>query len=108
APDLAFGNIRHMPEYASLPKQFQDWHRHSFCESISQWFMKGAQVSSAGLLIGNTKYTPKEGVEIGAALAAIKAILASWAPKHEHKIAACGFMLHEWFDAAPVKEKAAS
>lgn len=104
--DLAFGNIEHMPRYETLPAEFRDWHNHPSCEAISHWFMRGASQDESGILIGKTKYMPKEGVDNVAALRAIKAVLASWSPKHEHKIAACGYMLHEWFDATPINEKA--
>lgn len=103
--DLTFGNIKHMPKYDSLPEEFQDWHHHPFCRAVSHWFMKGASSNLHGLLIGDTKYTAKPGIDRVKALAAIKAILSSWSPKHEHKIAACGYMLHEWFDASPVSGK---
>lgn len=47
--------------------------------------------------------TAKPGVDAHKALRAIKAVLGSYEPKHEHKEAACAFMLSEWFD----KEKTA-
>lgn len=98
--DMAFGNIKHMPKYDTLPEQFKDWRRNEHCEAASSWFYQGAKSSANGIEIDGQKYTAKPGVEAGKALAAIKAILGSFEPKHEHKIAACGFMLSEWFDKA--------
>lgn len=96
--DMAFGNIKHMPKYGSLPAEFQDWHNNDFCRAISSWFYSGAKTFKNGIQIKDETFTAKEGVSANAALAAIRSVLASWEPKHEHKIAACGFMLNEWFD----------
>lgn len=96
--DVAFGNIKHMPKYDALPEQFKDWHRNEHCEAISSWFYRGAKSSPNGIELDGKQYVARPGVEAGKALAAIKAVLGSFAPKHEHKIAACGFMLNEWFE----------
>src|SRR5688572_22480237 len=108
-PDLdkvsvVFGDISHMPKYEDLPAEFQDWHYHPFCEAVSSWFMSGAEGAENGIKLKGVVYTAKEGVNAAKALSAIKAVLGSWSPKHEHKIAACGYMLHEWFDAQPAKK----
>lgn len=95
---LAFGNIKHMPKYDTLPAAFQDWHYEPHCEAISYWFYRGAKACPNGIELNGTKYIAKEGVDAAKALAAIKAVMASWEPKHEHKIAACGYMLAEWFE----------
>ena len=95
--DMAFGNIDHLPKYDTLPEEFQ---RQSspYCRGVSMWFFKGAKRQGNNVVIDGVTFKPKEGVETDKALAAIKACLGSWAPKHEHKIAGCGFMLSEWFD----------
>ncbi|MBA3241614.1 MAG: hypothetical protein H0T60_10360 [Acidobacteria bacterium] len=98
AIDLAFGNIDHMPNYADLPDSFRNWYREPHCEAISTWFALGAKPYESGIEIGGERYAAREGVDRTAALAAIKAVLASWTPKHEHKIAACGYMLSQWFE----------
>lgn len=86
--DIAFGNIDYMPIYKDVPDQFKSWNEpHS--EFISKWFFKG---------LDETKIRVKPGVDKDKALAAIYAALSSWAPKHEHKIAGCAYMLSEWFD----------
>jgi hypothetical protein len=97
---MAFGNIKHMPKYETLPEAFQDWHYEPHCRAISDWFYSGAKACPNGIEMKGTKYIAKDGVEAGKALAAIKAVMASWEPKHEHKIAACGYMLSEWFQKA--------
>lgn len=100
---VVFGDISHMPKYSDLPEEFQDWHYNPFCKAVSMWFYKGCEPAENGIRIEDTIYTAKEGVKAHDAMAAIKAVLSSWAPKHEHKIAACGYMLHEWFDAKPAQ-----
>jgi len=42
--------------------------------------------------------TPKDGVDVKKAMRALKAALGSFEPKHEHKMAAVGYMLSQWFD----------
>lgn len=96
---LAFGDIKHMPKYASLPEAFRDWQYEPHCKAISSWFYGGATGAPNGLTIDGTTYTAKPDVDAKKALRAIKAVLGSWEPKHEHKIAACGYMLSQWFDA---------
>jgi hypothetical protein len=95
---VAFGNIKHMPKYRDLPEEFQDWHYHPFCQAISHWFMKGCEPITHGICIKGVNYVAKVGVDSKQALAAISSVMRSWEPKHEHKIAACGYMLHEWFE----------
>jgi len=47
---------------------------------------------------------PKEGVDKDKAMRHIKAIMASWRPKHEDKEAACAFLFSEWFESAKWKK----
>jgi len=98
--DVAFGNIKHMPKMADLPEEFQR-ERGPFCKAVASWFYSGAKPIDNGLEIDGVKFVAKPGVDKSKALAAIKAALGSWEPKHEHKIAGCGFMLSEWFEIKP-------
>lgn len=100
AVDVAFGNIKHMPKYDTLSDAFRDM-SDPHCRAVSTWFYKGAGASPNGILIDGVTFTARPGVDKRRALAAIRAILGSFEPKHEHKIAACGFMLSQWFDRAP-------
>jgi hypothetical protein len=92
--DIVFGNIDHLPAWDDLPKQFRDrWHGgEPHCDFVSGWFYNGLTAQQLDSL------KEKLGVDRSKALAAINAILASWEPKHEHKIAGCGYLLSEWFD----------
>jgi hypothetical protein len=102
--DTTFGNIAHMPKYDTLPEEFRR-ERGPYCKAVSNWFFSGAKAHPNGIMIDGVAFVAKSGVTAGKALAAIKAVLGSFEPKHEHKIAACGFMLSEWFDIE--KSKAA-
>jgi hypothetical protein len=96
--DMAFGNIKHMPKYETLPDEFKRHRGNEYCKAISEWFFGGAEAHPNGIKIKDTAFVAKPGVEAGKALAAIKSILGSFEPKHEHKEAACAFLLAEWFD----------
>jgi hypothetical protein len=98
--DLAFGNIKHMPKYDSVPEEFHRMN-NPYVRFVSEWFALGRTKDDMDRLIA------KEGVDKVKALRAIKAILGSWEPKHEHKEAGCAYLLSQWFDLKDAKEKAA-
>lgn len=106
--DMAFGNIKHMPKYDTLPDEFKRFHGNPFSEAVSSWFFSGAKAYPNGIEIDGVKFVAKDGVPAGNALAAIRAILGSFEPKHEHKQAACAYLLHEWFDIEKTKTRAQS
>lgn len=95
--DLAFGSILHMPAYETVPDQFKD-RGNPYVRAISSWFFNGAKGNAEGIVIDGNNFTVKAGVDRSKAIAAIRAVLASFEPKHEHKQAACAYMLSEWFD----------
>lgn len=101
--DMAFGNIKHMPKYDTLPADFKRHNGNEYCKAVSAWFFRGAQAAPHGIEIDGVVFKAKPGVSAGKALAAIKAVLGSFEPKHEHKEAACAFMLSEWFDIEKAK-----
>lgn len=87
--DVAFGNADHLPAKEIIPEAY--WNdRHPASHACQMLFFKGGKLSDYG-------YQPREGVNLGKATMAIGAILSSFAPKHEHKIAGCGFLLDQWF-----------
>lgn len=96
--DIAFGNIRSLPKWETLPADFKRHNGNDYVEAISTWFFLGAKRIDSGVQIGKMKFVAKDGVDANKALAAIKACMSSWEPKHEHKEAGCAFMLSEWFD----------
>ncbi len=94
---VVFSGIDHMPRYADVPDAFKSHNGNAYCKFMSDWFFTGRTPEDMARL------TTKDGVDRADALRAIKAILGSWAPKHEHKEAACAWLLSEWFvlDATP-------
>jgi len=103
--DAVFGNIGHMPKYDELPDDFRDYHHNLFGKAVSSWFFNGASRNAENFVIDGVTFTPKEGVDGPKALTAIRAVLSSFEPKHEHKIAGCAFMLSEWFDKNDAETK---
>lgn len=89
--DVAFGDIRHLPPYATIPNEFMH-NGNPYCKFVSDWFFAGRTKENMSRL------TARPGVERGAAITAIQAILASWAPKHEHKEAGAAYLLSQWFE----------
>jgi len=101
--DIAFGNIDHMPNYADIPAEFKRY-SNPYVRAVSGWFFGGAKRSGDELIIDGVTFRAKSGVDATKALKAIRAVLVSFAPKHEHKEAACAYMLSEWFDILPANE----
>lgn len=103
--DVVFGNVKHMPKMADIPEIFHRRNGTQFNDAVSMWFFKGGKRDGRSITIGSKTFTAKEGVDATKALSAIKAVLGSFEPKHEHKMAACAYMLSEWFDLEPAVEK---
>lgn len=95
--DVAFGGIKHMPRYSDVPDNFKNSY-DPYCKAVSSWFFRGAKGAPNGIIIDGVTFTAKPGVDAGKALRAIRAVLCSFEPKHEHKEAACAYMLSEWFN----------
>jgi hypothetical protein len=87
-----------MPKYAGLSEGFRDCDSNPFCDLIASWFYRGVKAIDRGFEANGVRYVAKPGVDSKKAFVAIRAVLGSFEPKHEHKIAGCGSMLSEWFD----------
>tara|TARA_R110000822_G_scaffold73572_5_gene176773 strand:- start:1637 stop:1969 length:333 start_codon:yes stop_codon:yes gene_type:complete len=98
--DMAFGNISHMPKYDAVPAEFKS-RQNQYVKAISSWFFSGAKGQTNGIELDGETFVARPGVDAGCALAAIKSVLCSFEPKHEHKEAACAYMLAEWFEPKP-------
>lgn len=105
---VAFGDVKHMPKYESLPDDFKKRRGNDYCAAVSSWFFNGAKKLADGVEIDGKKFIAKPGVNSAKALRAIRAVLGSIEPAHEHKEAACAFMLSEWFDKSPAEAKSDS
>lgn len=87
---IVFGDVKHLPAWNDIPEDFQR-DRHPCCDLASKWFASGLDPAAEGLV-------PKPGVDGKKALRAVGAVLRSFEPKHEHKIAGAGYLLSQWFD----------
>jgi hypothetical protein len=87
---MVFGDIKHMPRYDTIPDAYKS-SNHPCARFVSHWFYVGLEPGDLERL------KPKRAVDRGKALTAIRAILGSFEPKHEHKTAACAFLLDQWF-----------
>lgn len=90
--DMAFGGDmkKLLPAYQDVSKEYGYNSGKWSCRLVCDWFFSGLK-STEGLV-------PREGINKTKALAHIKSILASFEPKHEHKQAACAYLLDKWFD----------
>lgn len=92
--DLAFGaRLSDYPAYDSIPEQFRRGHSPAN-KIVSTLFFKGGQLADFGLRL-------KAGVNPAAFFGALKAMLGSFDPKHEHKEAACAWLVDEFTEPKP-------
>ncbi|WP_186191106.1 hypothetical protein [Burkholderia gladioli] len=89
--DVAFGTVEGLPSYASIPDEFKRHGGTKWNELFSKWFFGG---------LNSLSVTPKPGVDKDAALAHVRALMASFEPKHEHKEAGVAFLMSRYFDDA--------
>lgn len=88
--DLAFGGNMNelLPSYQSIPEEYRngatEWNAVT-----DRWFYKG--LPEGTFLISN------DGINAEEAANHIQAILVSYDPKHEHKMAGCAYLLSKWF-----------
>jgi hypothetical protein len=90
--DMAFGNIKHLPEYKDIPEEYKNMNKQTgWLGFISKWFFRGLDDKDM------ERINPREGVDPKLALRAVGAIMRSFEPKHEHKAAGCAYLMSEWF-----------
>ena len=88
--ELAWGKIKGLlPDRKDIPEEFyndsNDWTR-----IISIWFFDGLPLDA--------EVKPKDDIDISMAVRHISAILKSYEPKHEDKVAGCAYLLSEFFE----------
>lgn len=91
ALDMTFpGDVSHLlPRWTEIPADFRAYPAKSpFVEYVEGWFYKGADP---------TRLKTKEGIDRQAAFRHCRAIMGSYQPKHEHKIAGVAYLLSLWF-----------
>lgn len=86
--DVTFGGKMQdlLPPYDSIPKEFKG--NHPWCTWQREWFYNGLK---------NGFPKPKEGIDVGQAMAHLKAIQCSFDPSHEHKEAGVAYLASLWF-----------
>lgn len=91
-----------MPPYSGIPEEFKNQNRPTkWNKVVSQWFFSG--------LPSGTEFVPLEGVSKQDAMRHLATIMRSWEPQHEHKEAACAYLMSQWFKDViiPVEVEAA-
>jgi hypothetical protein len=89
--DMAFGGdvSKLLPPYADIPAPFKSDNTRTWFHKLPiDWFYRG---------LTSIQLTPRDGVDGEAALQHIRAVLVSFEPKHEHKMAGVAYLLDQWF-----------
>ena len=91
--DITFGATgqdlkKLMIPYEDIPDEFTN-HNNKFVKIVNKWFFDGLRDFEA---------IPKEDIDVENALRHLRAIMASFEPKHEHKTACIAYLLSEWFE----------
>ena len=101
--DAAFGRVDYIPKWDDIPKEFKAT-SNPFAHAVSKWFFHGAKRFGTSIVVDGITFTVKANLDCGRALTAIRGVMTSWDPSHEHKEAACAYMLSEWFDLKKSKD----
>ena len=88
--DTVFGGdiSKLMPQYRDLPEEFRR-ERDPFSPLVNKWFFSG---------LDHKTLKAKEGIDRNAAFAHCKAIMVSFEPSHEHKVAGVAWLMSKWFE----------
>jgi hypothetical protein len=87
--ELAFGGRMEklLPEYNEIPQEFKNGNT-KWNKVVTDWFYGGLK---------NCRWMPKKGVDTAKAVRHIGAIMGSFEPSHEHKMAGCAYLLSSFF-----------
>jgi len=98
AIDQAFpATVKHlMPPYDEIPSEFKQF-RNKWVLIFQDFFYFGAK---------NIQWKAKAGVDEKAAVRHVRTIMGSYEPKHEHKTAACAYLMSLWFDDITYEKEA--
>jgi len=88
--DAVFGNVSFLPKMEDIPEQFKKHEGTKWNKIMNTWFFYG--------LPAETKFIAKPGVDEKKAKLALKAVLTSFSPSHEHKKAGVAYLMSEWFE----------
>lgn len=89
--ELSFGyrDSRLMPTMEIVPKEFQEV-RTKWNDLFSKLFFKGSE---------GYVFTAKPGIDKTKAIRHLRALMRSWEPRHQHKEAACAWVMSLWFES---------
>jgi hypothetical protein len=97
--DMAFGRVKDiLPPMKEIPEEFGDA-RNQWVRWQSDWFYSGLKRWPV----------PRDGIDLKLAMANLKCVQGSFAPKHEHKMAGVAYLASLWFtspNGEPIKEAA--
>ena len=96
--ELAFGGDMNklLPPMNYIPDEFKE-SNNKWVELVSGWFFSG--------LPEGMSFSKKEGVDPKMAINHVRAIMSSFAPKHQHKEAGCAYLMSEFFNDFTYPEK---
>lgn len=82
-----------LPPMAEIPEMFHEWRpadpdARRWTDLADTWFALGL----------NGYFVPKEGIDSEAARRHLRAVMGSFEPKHEHKIAGVAWLMSLWFE----------
>jgi hypothetical protein len=91
--ELAFpARIEHLiPKWEDIPEQYRKGQSAWGHRLFTDLFFHGLK---------KLEFVRKEDIDPDEAFRHIRAILGSYAPKHEHKVAACAYLFELWFESA--------
>lgn len=87
-----------MPAYDKLPSEYKRrYDEPKSIKLVNRWFFKG--------LPENLKIVFNPGIDGEKALRHLTAIMHSFQPKHEHKVAAVAWLIDQWFERFEVPDE---
>ena len=78
-----------LPPMEDIPKEFKQWRGTNWNKLVGEWFFAG---------IDSKVFIAKDGIDKQVALRHLGTCMSSWEPKHEHKTAACAYLMSLWFE----------
>lgn len=79
-----------LPPWDQIPDEFKEWNCR-WARFADYWFRQG--------LAGTTEFYCKDGIDGATAVRHLQAILGSYQPKHEHKLAGVAYLCSQWFES---------
>lgn len=88
--EMAFpANVSHlMPKMEEIPDEFTSSH--------GKWQQVFSDLFYRGLV--DSKWIPKDGIDPEKAYRHLMCIVGSFEPSHQHKAAACAYLMSQWFE----------